>query len=154
MLDRLIDIIVQIWDVLVPFITIHDYERGVVLRNGKFRKVLEPGLYGKIPYFDTVLTHHVAITTIGLQPQSVITKDGKNIVVRAIVKYKIVDVHNYLVLVNDAKDAMADTTMGIIKETINERDWEEVQKGKIDSLITRRVIAATKEYGIEVEKLL
>ena len=127
MFDRLIDKIIEIWDIIVPFITIHDYERAVVLRNGKFKKILEPGFYLKIPYVDYILSHHIAITTIGLHPQSVTTKDGESIVVRGIIKYKIIDVHNYLILVNDAEDAMGDTRRRRVKDTINEKDWEGIK---------------------------
>jgi len=153
MFDKLIDLIIDWIADIMPFIIIHEYQEAVVLRFGKYHKVIEKGFHFKIPFFDTIMEQQIAITTLGLHPQSVTTKDGKSIVVRGIVKYKIIDVHVYLIIVNDAQDAMADTTMGIIKETINEKDWEEIQKGKIDSQISRRVIKAMEEYGIEVEKV-
>lgn len=153
MFDKLLDLIIQWIADILPFVIIHEYQEAVVLRFGKYHKVITKGPHFKIPFFDTIIEQHIATTTLGLHPQSVTTKDGKAIVIRGIIKYKIIDVHNYLILVYDAQDAMADTTMGIIKETVNERDWEEIQKGKIDSLISRRVIKAMEEYGIEVEKV-
>jgi len=153
MLDKLIDLIIQIWDVLFPIVKIYDYEQAVVMRNGKFLKIWTAGRHYKIPYFDDVLNHHVSTTTIALSPQSLTTKDGQSIVVKGMIKYKVTDIHAFLILVNDAKDAMVDSTMGIIRETVNERDWVEVQTGKIDGLISSRVTKAMKEYGIAVEKV-
>lgn len=153
MFDKLIDLIIEWIADIIPCIIIPEYKAGVVLRFGKYKKTIEGGFHWKIPFFDNIIQDFICTTTLGLHPQSVTTKDGKSIVVRGIIKYKISDIHNYTILVYDSKDAMSDTTMGIIKETINERDWEDVQKGKIDNLISKRVIKAMEEYGIEVEKL-
>lgn len=153
MLDKLIDLIIQFLEDILPFVIIPEYKKGVVLRFGKYKKTMDGGIHFKIPFFDNIIQDFICTTTLGLHPQSVTTRDGKSIVVRGIIKYKIFDIHNYTILVYDSKDAMSDTTMGIIKETINERDWEDVQKGKIDNLISKRVIKAMEEYGIEVEKL-
>lgn len=150
MFDKLLDIIFQVWEKIIPFVIIHEYQEAVVLRFGKYLKVIGKGMHFKIPYFDTIIEQHIAITTIGLPPQSLTTKDGQSIVVRGMIKYKIADVHNYLILVFDAKDAMIDTTCGIIRETINDKTWIDIQQGKIDNLISKRVITAMKDYGIEV----
>ena len=40
--------------VLGSFYTVDEKERGVVLRNGAFIEVAEPGLHWKLPFFDTV----------------------------------------------------------------------------------------------------
>lgn len=150
MLDRIIDIIENVWDSLVPYIIILEYQEGVMLRFGKYRKVIGKGIHFKIPIIDTPVVEHIAITTTTLPPQSLTTLDNQTIVVKGIIKYKIVDIHKYAILVWDAKDALVDTTCGIIRDTVNEKDWQEVRLGKIDGLISRRVKSAADEYGIEV----
>lgn len=150
MFDRLLDLIIQLWEEIIPFIIILEYQEAVVLRFGKFCKVIKKGVHFKIPFFDNITKQHTTITTIGLPPQSLTTKDGQSIVVRGMIKYKIADVHNYIVLVYDAKDAMVDTTCGIIREIVNDKTWQEIQLGKIDNMISKKVTLAMKDYGIEV----
>lgn len=149
MLDRLVELLGTIWEHLVPCVIVMDYQSGVHLRLGKYKRTLEPGFYWKIPFADSVLVEHTAITTIALPPQSLTTKDGKAIVVKGMVKYRIADVRAYCLQVWDAPDVLVDTSCGIIRETVNEKQWDEIREGKIDGLISRRVTAAVKSYGIQ-----
>ncbi len=150
MLDRIIDILEKIWDSIVPFIIILEYQQGVLLRFGKYKKVVSKGIHWKIPIADSVIVEHTAVTTTALPPQSLTTLDNETIVIKGIIKYKIVDIHKYALLIWDARDALIDTTCGIIRDTVNEKNWEEVRLGKIDGLISRRIKTAADEYGIEV----
>jgi len=150
MLDKLIDILVNIWGAIVPYVIILEYQEGVLLRFGKYKKVIKKGFHWKIPVIDETVIEHIAITTTTLPPQSLTTLDNETIVVKGIIKYRITDIHKYAILVWDAKDALVDTTCGLIRDTVNEKNWEEIRLGKIDGLISRRVKTAAEEYGIEV----
>jgi regulator of protease activity HflC (stomatin/prohibitin superfamily) len=44
MFDRLISLITDLWEQIVPWYIINEYDGGVRLRFGKFHKVLQPGL--------------------------------------------------------------------------------------------------------------
>lgn len=151
MFDKLIEILELIWDYIVPYIIIMEYQEGVILRFGIFKKVITKGLHFKIPFADYVMVENTVITTTQLPPQSLTTKDEKTIVVKGMVKYQIEDVKMYCLSVWDAKEVIIDTSCGIIRETINERDWNELKDGKIDGLISRRVTSALSKYGIKVE---
>ena len=55
MLDRLIDVVLQFGSDVLPGIIIRDYEEAVLLRFGKFKKLLKPGFHVKIPFADEVI---------------------------------------------------------------------------------------------------
>ncbi len=118
MFDKLIDVITNWWSQIVPAVIVPNYEQGVLLRNGKFIKVLQPGFHVKLPIFDEVITQHVVVTTLSLAPQSLYTQDKQNIVVKGVIKYRIADVQTFLLEVYDAQDALADMTQSIIKNII------------------------------------
>ncbi len=153
MFDKIVDVLGLIWDYIVPYVVIMEYQTGVQLRWGKYKRTITAGFHWKYPLADFFIIEHCAITTIGLPPQSLTTKDNKTIVVRGIIKYSIEDAHTYCLKVWDAQDAIVDTACGIIGETINERTWEELRDGKIVRLIARRVIDTLKEYGIQASKV-
>ena len=92
MLDRLIDVVLQFGSDVLPGIIFRYYEEAVLLRFGKFKKVLKPGFHPKIPFADEVIDQHVVITTLSLPAQSLYTKYKQNIVVKGVIKYKISDV--------------------------------------------------------------
>ena len=118
MLDSLIQWLTSIIEHISPFVIVKQYENGIQLRFGKYMRSLNPGLYIKIPFIDEILTQHVVLTTLSLPAQSLVTSDNKNIVVEAMVKYKITDAQIFLLEVYDSVDAVSDISQGIIKELI------------------------------------
>jgi regulator of protease activity HflC (stomatin/prohibitin superfamily) len=151
LLDRLIDFILTFFDQLLPFTVINQTDKGVRLRFGKFKEVLDPGLHFKISFADEIIKHTVLWTTMSLTSQSLTTKDGKDVVVKGIIKYKIADIEIFLLEVFDAVDAISDMTQGIIFDIIKEKTWDELQTIDLKPIITRKVRNEAKRWGIEVE---
>lgn len=153
MFDRLIDVITEWWAYFMPAIIIPNYEEAVLLRNGKFIKVLGPGFHVKIPIFDEVISHHVVVTTLSLPAQSLYTKDKQNIVVKGVIKYKISDVKIFLLEVFDAQDALADMTQSIIKNIIITTSIEQCLDLELDNLLTKKVRVEARKWGVEIQQV-
>jgi regulator of protease activity HflC (stomatin/prohibitin superfamily) len=151
MIDKLLDFLIAFLDQILPFKVVNQTDKGVLLRLGKFVKVLEPGIHPKIPFADEITPHSVLWTTQSLPAQSLTTKDGKDVVVKAVIKYKVVNVETFLLEVWDAIDAISDMTQGIIFDTIKEKTWEELQTTDLKKEITRKARNEAKRWGIEVE---
>ena len=153
MFDRLIDVITEWWAYLMPAIIIPNYEEAVLLRNGKFVKVLGPGFHVKLPIFDEVISQHVVVTTLSLPAQSLYTQDKQNIVVKGVIKYKIADVKIFLLEVFDAQDALADMTQSIIKNIIITTPLEECLDLELDNLLTKKVRVEAKKWGVDIQQV-
>ena len=151
MIDRLIDLIVQIWSHIVFFIIVPEYEEGVMLRFGKFNKILKPGFHWKNPVIDTAITQHSVWKTINLHPQSLTTEDNKGIVVKGIIKFKISDIKTFTLDVWDAPDAISDMTMGIIRDEVMEHTWLEIREGKLDKVVSKKAKSEAKRWGLEID---
>ena len=52
----LILILIALFVVIPGIRVVNQYERGVVQRLGRFRRIMEPGLHVIIPYIDTMRT--------------------------------------------------------------------------------------------------
>lgn len=151
MFDKIIDFIISIWDKLTFFQIVKQYQQGAWLRFGKLRKIVGPGLYFKIPLLDEIDCYHVLTTAMTLDAQSVTTKDEKEVVAKGIIKYKIADLSKQFTDVYDAVDAISDVSMGIIKNIISKKTWEECKEEGLDNEITKKVRTEAKKWGIEVE---
>lgn len=150
MFNELIQWIKEFWNEINPFFIVREYQEGLLLRNGKFKALLKPGFHVKLPFIEECIFQHIVQTTQSLSAQSLVTKDGKNIVVRAMVKYKISDTKTYLLEVFDAVDAVSDVTQGIIKNIIMAKSFEECLDNELDNIITKKSRAKIKEFGVEV----
>lgn len=153
MFDKLLDFIVSIWDKLIFFTIVKQYQQGAWLRFGKLRKIVGPGIHFKIPFFDEIDSYHVLTTAMPLEAQSLVTKDEVEIVVKAVIKYKIVDLSKFFTDVYDAVDAISDVSMGIIRQVISRKSWEECKDEGIDNEITKKVRVEARKWGLEVESV-
>lgn len=153
MFDKLIDLFVECFDRINPFVIIREYQNGLHLRNGKFKRVLLPGRHYKIPLIDEVIEQHVVTTTMSLPAQSLYTTDKQNIVVKSMVKYRISDVKTYILEVFDATDVISDVTQAIIKKLVIARNLEECISYDLDTEITRKVREKAKLLGVEIQQV-
>jgi regulator of protease activity HflC (stomatin/prohibitin superfamily) len=153
MFDKLIEIITNWWLQLTPIIIIRDYEEAVLLRFGKFKTVLKPGMHFKIPLFDEVIDQHVVVTTLSLDAQSLYTLDKQNIVVKGVIKYKISDVKTFLLEVYDAQDALSDMSSSIIKNVIMSMTLDECTDSELDNTLTKKVRVEARKWGVEVQQV-
>ena len=153
MFDRLLDLIVSLWDDLMPFTVIEHYNRGVRLRFGKPKGLLEPGFHLKIPFADQIMFHMIKTTTMSLSEQTVTTKDWKSIVVKAVVKYEVEDTETLLLEVNDPIDAIADMTMGVIRNNLILLNWDECNSVDISNDITKKARVEARKWGIRIQEV-
>lgn len=153
MFDKLIDFLISWIEQVLPVVIIPSYEEGVLLRFGKFKKVLRPGIHFKIPFGDEILHQHVVVTTLSLPAQSLYTLDKQNFVVKGVVKYKIADVKTFLLEVYDAKDALSDMTMSIVKNIIISIPAEKCIDPELDNLLTKKVRVEAKKWGVDIQQV-
>ncbi len=153
MFDKLIDLFAQWWNFLTPAVIIPDYEEAVLLRAGRFKKVLKPGFHVKLPIIDEVVQQHVVVTTLSLSAQSLYTKDKQNVVVKGVIKYKISDVKVFLLEVFDAQDALADMTQSIIKNIIISLPLDACIDPEIDNTLTKKVRVEAKKWGVDIQQV-
>jgi regulator of protease activity HflC (stomatin/prohibitin superfamily) len=151
MFDKLILVIQQFGNSLLPFFVVDMWEKALVLRLGKFKDIKEPGFHWKIPFVDSVWQQTVVTQSIHLQPQSITSLDYKNIVVRAIVRYDIKDCFLFLTKLAHPTDVLIDTTGAMIREIIEERNWEDLVDVEIE--LTEKIGLKVSEWGINIEKV-
>lgn len=153
MFDRLIDLISNWIEQLLPFFIIREYEEAVVLRFGKFHRVAKPGFHWRIPFIDDPMEQHVVVTTLSLPPQSLYTKDKQNIVVKGVIKYRIADIQTFILEVYDAQDAISDMTQSIIKNIVMDKTLDECIDPDIDNLLAKKARVEAKKWGVEIQQV-
>lgn len=153
MFEKLIDVVLQFAQELAPWAVINAFSAGIILRWGKFYKVLKPGFYWKIPFADRVYEDVIMTTTLELPPQTLTTRDEKQVVAKAIVKYDIADIKLFMLSVYDAKDAISDITQGIIKKTISTLEWQQCNDNELDNTITKKVRVELRKWGINTQQV-
>lgn len=151
MFDKLIALIQQFINELIPIFIIDEWEEAIVLRFGKYHKTYKPGIYYKIPFLDSVWRYTVITQSIDIPPQSVTTADNKNVIVKGIIRFTISDIKTFLLTITQPQDVLTDTTGGMIREIIEDTKWSDIVD--IDKKLTSEVGKFVKKWGIKVEKV-
>jgi regulator of protease activity HflC (stomatin/prohibitin superfamily) len=151
MLDRLIDFFVSCIELFKFWAIYEPFEAGVLLRLGKFVRVLEPGFHWRIPFgIDQCLSAQTVPTVHSLGDESSTTTDGKNIGFHAVVTFQIRDIKKALLDVSEVTHAVQDACAGEIGRVLRESTWSEVMA---PDMLEKLTIACRKRgfrFGIEV----
>lgn len=151
MLEKLLEFVVQLWEQITPVFFVKEYEGALLFRGGRFRKELSPGVHWKVPWYDDIDKYVVATTTFALPAQSVVTRDGKSVVIKSRVKYKVTNLRIYGVKVTDALDALSDMICGIQFDLIRSMTWEESCGTNLNEVITSEARKEARKWGITVD---
>ena len=153
MFDKLLDFLLSMIEQVLPFFVVRQYQQGVLLRFGRFREAMGPGPHWKIPFVDIVDLYGTAMTTLTLPAQSITTKDGKSVVIKAVIKYEVLDVEVFGVKVADAKDALSDMTCGIIYGIVSNLTYAEACAADLPSLVSTPAKREAKRWGVRIDQV-
>ena len=153
MIEKLIDLLINLWGHATPVVAVKCWMGGAVLRFGKFQRALEPGLHAKWPFAEEVIDVETCVTTLRLPPQTITTKDHVCVVVATIVKYQIKDVEPYVTAIWDQADVLGDITMGEVRAAVNGMAYTDLIDAPPEAVILAAVRKQVNAYGFRVHKV-
>ena len=154
MIDWVKELILQIWNSLIPFKVIYLYERGVRLRLGKHALLLKPGFHLKIPFVDEINTCNVENETQTVKVVHITTTDGKTVTTSPVIKYKITDAIKWIMEANDAATNLHDVTRGVTADHLTDISWEDCKKKTASTMIKNKLNKKVEDLGVEVSDVM
>ena len=132
-------LILAILFVVIPGIrVVNQYERGVVQRLGRFRRIMEPGLHVIIPYIDTMRTVDVRTTPMD-----------------AVVYFRVIDAKKAVFETTNYAYATSTFAQTALRDVTGNFDLDELlsKRDKISSQIKEIVDTQTDKWGIDIESV-
>ena len=105
---------------------VRQWERGVLLRFGRFIVVRNPGINFMVPIVDRMIKVDTRILAIILEPQEVITKDNVTIKVDAVLYFRVVDVTKAVLNVEDFISASTQIALTTLRSVIGQSELDEM----------------------------
>ena len=140
-------------DYLSPIFIIRDFESGVLLRLGKYKKNLSIGVNFKIPLVDEIYKVIRTIDTFHVNAVNITTLDNKQVSVEPIVKFDIVDPKKYLLEANETAGNIHDIARGIIADYLTDCEWEDIKKKTTLTRIKNALKNECDDMGINIHKV-
>ena len=139
--------------IIVSLRIVQQYEKGVILTLGKFSSIRSPGLNLVFPIVQKMIKVDLRLRTIDIQKQQVMTKDNVPVDVNGVVFFKVINVENAVLKVQDyqyaigqyAQTALRDVVGGMTLDTIL------VERQQIGEEIRKIVDKETDQWGLDVQ---
>jgi regulator of protease activity HflC (stomatin/prohibitin superfamily) len=129
------------------------WDRAVVLRLGRFRRLAGPGLFGIIPIIDTIpYWIDTRVITSGFKAEKTLTKDTVPVDVDAVLFWKAIDPERAALAVADYVSAISWAAQTALRDIIGKTLLADMLEGrdKMSSELQRIIDQRTEPWGVQV----
>lgn len=127
--------------------TVMPWEQAILVRKGNRVKLLNAGLYLKIPFIDSVYIQTTRMRMIDTPMQTISTKDGHTITVKSAVGYKIADIQTLYNTLYHPETTLVNMTIGTIGDFVRSKDVIEITPSLIEKFVNDNIKAS--DYGLK-----
>ena len=134
---------------------VRQYEKGLVMRLGKFHAITPSGLTFIVPFVDDLIRVDMREQVISVPPQKLITKDNVTVEVDAVVYYKVVDPVKSQFEVQDFGYACTTLAQTNLRNLIGDRTLDEtlVARDMINTNLRHVLDEATNNWGVKATRV-
>ena len=150
--DKLIEALIRLIHTFQFASQVDQFEKGVFLRWGKYKRTVGPGLRFHFPWgIEKLVKETVVRQTAYLDVQSLTTHDGKRVTIAGIVIFKIEDIKKFLLQIDEGETDVMNMVYGVISDCVEAHDWEYVITSAFNKQVLHKVRLATENYcGVRV----
>jgi regulator of protease activity HflC (stomatin/prohibitin superfamily) len=128
------------------------WEKAVVFRLGQFKEIKGPGLFFVIPLIDQVRLVDTRIRAMDIPAQQMITKDNVPVKINGVIFFKVDQVADALIKVQDYRYAIAQYAQTALRDVIGQMTLDQLlsEREQIAKMIETAVEKDTQGWGLEV----
>jgi regulator of protease activity HflC (stomatin/prohibitin superfamily) len=129
-----------------------EWEEAIVLRFGKFQRLVGPGFFFKWPIAESFLKQDKRIITLDVARQEVMTKDNISVSVDAVVFMKVVDTKDSLVNIQNLWNSVMKYAQTTMRDVVGNVELDELlaRRDEIADRIEKIVEKETREWGVDI----
>jgi regulator of protease activity HflC (stomatin/prohibitin superfamily) len=135
---------------------IHQAQKGIIERFGRYKETLEPGLRFIVPFVDTLISRiDMRETVLDVEPQPVITNDNVTVTVDAVVYYYVTDAKAVRYEVANFYIAVSKLAQTNLRNVIGEMSLDETltSRERINAALRLTLDEATDKWGVKVTRV-
>src|SRR5438094_2401044 len=131
------------------------YEKGLVLRLGRYRTTVGSGLTFLMPVMDGMIKVDMRERVINVEPQKVITKDNVSVTVDAVIYYRIIDPVKATFEVQNFGYAATTLAQTNLRNLIGDKSLDETLTARdtINANLRNVLDEATNTWGVKVTRV-
>jgi regulator of protease activity HflC (stomatin/prohibitin superfamily) len=129
-----------------------EWEEAIVLRFGKFQRLVGPGFFFKWPIAETFLKQDIRIITLDVPRQEVMTKDNISVSVDAVVFMKVVNTKDSLVNIQNLWLSVMKYAQTTMRDVVGNIELDELlaRRDEVADRIAKIVERETMDWGVDI----
>jgi regulator of protease activity HflC (stomatin/prohibitin superfamily) len=135
---------------------IHQAEKGIVERFGRYKETLDPGLRFLVPFIDHLIVRvDMRESVLDIEPQPVITRDNVTVTVDAIVYNYVTDAKAVRYEIANFRVAISKLAQTNLRNVIGEMSLDETltSRERINAVLRQTLDEATDKWGVKVTRV-
>jgi len=153
----LIEIVAAIvWGIVVSGVRVAaQWERGIVLRLGRYHTTRGPGIMYIVPFIDYVRFVDTRVLALNIPSQKVITKDNVPAQIDGVLFFKVTDPEGAVIRIQDYEFAIAQYAQAALRDVVGGLTLDELlsERHQIQAQIGSVVEERIKEWGMHVDSI-
>lgn len=131
---------------------VKQWERGIVLRFGRYVSIRSPGLNWMIPYVERMTKVDTRVETMVVDPQEVITKDNVTVQVDAVVYFQVVNPEDAVMKVMDYEQATTQISLTTLRSVLGQSELDELlsHRDRVNERLRQIIDEHTEPWGVQV----
>lgn len=149
-------LIAVLWQIIVSGVRIAaQWERGVVLRLGKFLAVRGPGIMYVVPFIDNVRFVDLRVQTLNIPSQQVITRDNVPAAIDGVLYFLVANPEKAVINIQDFAFAIAQYAQATLRDIVGGLSLDELlsEREQIQTRIAEVVEEHIKAWGLHLESI-
>ncbi len=131
---------------------IKEYERGVILRWGRYSHVKLPGIRFLIPFVDQMFRIDLRVVTMDVPKQEMMTRDNVPVTVDAVVYFRVVNAEDAILKIENYVKATALIAQTTLRSTVGQHALDELlsERDRVNEKLQTVIDEQTEPWGVKV----
>jgi regulator of protease activity HflC (stomatin/prohibitin superfamily) len=145
-----------VWGIVVSGVRVAaQWERGVMLRLGKFLTIRGPGILYVIPFIDNIRFVDLRLLTLNIPSQQVITKDNVPAAIDGVQFYLVADPEKAVIEIQDYAFAIAQYAQATLRDVVGGLSLDELlsEREQIQQQIAEIVEQRISNWGLHMDSI-
>jgi len=132
-----------------------EWEEAIILRLGKFQRLVGPGFFFKWPLIEIFLKQDKRIITLDVARQDVMTKDNISVGIDAVVFVKVVSTKDSIVNIQNLWNSVMKNAQTTMRDIVGNVELDELltRREEIANRIEKVVEEETSDWGVEIQSV-
>ncbi|MDR1382850.1 MAG: slipin family protein [Planctomycetaceae bacterium] len=145
-----------LWYIFVSGIRVaSQWERGVVLRLGKYHRIGGPGIVYIVPFFENIRFVELRLMTLNIPSQQVITRDNVPASVDSVLFFLVTDPKKAVLEIQNYQFAVTQYSQATLRDVIGGLSLDELlsERDQIQNRIVEVVEERIKNWGLHIDMI-